>query len=168
MLHQQQSYIHPEGSQLSKLFGTYPPKHLQQQRAQFPNDPSNLLMQVLGVQRDGQMNSYQEPSQKSLVVGNKPANALTLDEVLAKENISVTGEDQGDQSAFKKFLASIQQQQPHDNLSSPNSVMVSVTQFGTMTRILMKVYMRTSLHTHRTHTHACTHTNTKKQICTHA
>ena len=108
MLHQQQFYIHPEGSQLSKLFGTYPPKHSQQQRAQFPNDPSNLLMQVLGVQRDGQMNSYREPSQKSLVVGSKPANALTLDEVLAKENISVSGEDQGDQSAFKKFLASIQ------------------------------------------------------------
>ena len=78
MLHQQQSYIDPEGSQLLKLFGTYPPKHSQQQRAQFPNDP---LMQVLGVHRDGQMNSYQEPSQKSLVVGNKPANALTLDEV---------------------------------------------------------------------------------------
>ena len=65
-------------------------------------------MQVLGVQRDGQTNSYQEPSQKSLVVGNNPANALTLDEVLAKENISVSSEDQGDQSAFKKFLASKQ------------------------------------------------------------
>ena len=108
MIHQQQSYFHPEGSQLSKLLGTYPPKHSQQQqRAQFPNDPSNLLMQVLGVQRDGQIHSYQEPSQKFLVVGNKPANALTLDEVLAKENISASDEDQGDQSAVKKFLVSI-------------------------------------------------------------
>ena len=136
MLHQQQSYIHPEGSQLSKPFSRYPPKHSQQQRAQFPNDPSNLLMQVLGVQWDGQLNSYQEPSQKSLVVGNKPANALTLDEVLAKENISVSGEDdQGDQSAYKKLLASIQQQQPYDNLSSSNSVIVSVTQFGICTHM---------------------------------
>ena len=135
MLHQQQFYMHPEGSQLSKLFGTCPPKHSLQQRAQFPNDPSNLLMQVLGVQRDGQMKSYQEPSQKSLVVGNKPANALTLDEVLAKENISVSGEDQGDQSAFKKLFVSIQQQQPHDNLSSSNSVIVSVTQFGICTHM---------------------------------
>ena len=69
------------------------------------------------------------------MVGNKPVNALTLNEVLAKENISVSGEDQRDQSAFKKLLASIQQQQPHDNLSSSNSVMVSVTQFGICTHM---------------------------------
>ena len=93
---------------LSKLFGAHLPKHSGQE--QFTSDPSNLLMQVLGVQRDGQVSSCQESSQKSLVVGNKPANALTLDEVLAKEN-SVSDDDQGDQSAFKKFLATIQQQQ---------------------------------------------------------
>ena len=122
MIHQQ----HSEGSQLSKLFGAYLPEHSEQQRAQFTSDPSNLLMQVLGVQRDGQRNSCQQSSQKSLVVGNKPANALTLDEVLAKENISVSGDDQGDQSAFKKLLASIQQQQSPEVLPSSNSVMVSV------------------------------------------
>ena len=123
MMHQQQTNIHSEGSQLSKLFGAHLPKHSGQE--QFTSDPSNLLMQVLGVQRDGQVNSCQESSQKSLVVGNKPANALTLDEVLAKENISVSGDDQGDQSAFKKFLATIQQQQSPGDLPSSNSVMVS-------------------------------------------
>ena len=60
------------------------------------------------------------------MVGNKPANALTLDEVLAKENISVSGDDQGDQSAFKKLLATIQQQQSPGELSSSHCVMVSV------------------------------------------
>ena len=124
MIHQQQSNIHSEGSQLSKLFGAHLPKHSGQEHTQFTSDPSNLFMQVLGVQRDGQVNSCE--SQKSLVVGNKPANALTLDEVLAKENISVSGDDQGDQSAFKKFLASIQEQQSPGDLSSSNSVMVSV------------------------------------------
>ena len=147
-------------------------------------DPSNLLMQVLGVQWDDQMNSYQEPSQKSLVVGNKPANALILDKVLAKENISVSGEDQGDQSAFKKLLASIQQQQPHDNLSSLNSVMVSKTQFWIRTHMhnydiytdtgvcaYKQTLLRTCIPVTRTHT--CTHThtyaNTKRQryVCTH-
>ena len=126
MMHQQQSNIHSEGSQLSKLFGAHLPKHSGQEHSQFTSDPSNLLMQVLGVQRDGQVNSCRESSQKSLVVGNKPANALTLDEVLAKENISVSGDDQGDQSAFKKFLASIQQQQSPGDLPTSNSVMVSV------------------------------------------
>jgi len=126
MIHQQQSSIHSEGSQLSKLFGAHLPKHSGQQHAQFTSDPSNLLMQVLGVQRDDQMNSCQESVQKSLVVGNKPANALTLDEVLAKENISVSGDDQGDQSAFKRLLASIQQQQTPEELPSSNCVMVSV------------------------------------------
>ena len=82
MIHQQQSNIHSEGSQLSKLFGAHLPKHSGQEHTQFTSDPSNLLMQVLGVQRDGQVNSCQ--SQKSLVVGNKPANALTLDEVWLK------------------------------------------------------------------------------------
>ena len=60
------------------------------------------------------------------MVGNKPASALTLDEVLAKENISISGDDQGDQSAFKKFLATIQQQQSPGKLSSSNCVMVNV------------------------------------------
>ena len=124
MIHQQQSNIHSEGSQLSKLFGAHLPKHSGQEHTQFTSDPSNLLMQVLGVQRDGQVNSCQ--SHKSLVVGTKPANALTLDEVLAKENISVSGDDQGDQSAFKKFLASIQEQQSPGDMPSSNSVMVSV------------------------------------------
>ena len=96
MIHQQQSNIHSEGSQLSKLFCVHLPKYSGQEHTQFTSDPSNLLMQVLGIQRDGQVNSCQ--SQKSLVVGNKPANALTLDEVLAKENISVSGDDQWDQS----------------------------------------------------------------------
>ena len=109
---------------MSKLFGAYLPKHSGQEHTQFISDPSNLLMQVLGVQRDGQVNSCQ--SQKSLVVGNKPVNALTLDEVLAKKNISVSGDDQWDQSDFKKFLASIQQQQSPGELLSSNSVMVSV------------------------------------------
>ena len=124
MIYQQQSNIHSEGSQLSKLFLAYLPKHSGQEHTQFTSDPSNLLMQVLGVQRDGQVNSCQ--LQKSLVVGNKPANALTLDEVLAKENISVSGDDQGYQSAFKKFLAFIQQQQSPVELLSSNSVMVRV------------------------------------------
>ena len=124
--HQTQSSIHSEGSQLSKLFGTYSAKHSGQQHVQFTSDPSNLLMQVLGVQRDDQMNSCQQSIEKSLVVGNKPANALTLDEVLAKENISVSGDDQGDQSAFKKLLASIQQQQSPGDLPSSNSLMVRV------------------------------------------
>ena len=53
------------------------------------------------VQQDDQRNSCQESVEKCLVVGNKPENALTLDEVLAKENISVSGDDQGDPSAFK-------------------------------------------------------------------
>ena len=61
-------------------------------------------MQVLGVQRNDQRNICQESVEKSLVVSNKPENALTLDEVLAKENISVSGDDQGDQSAFQKLL----------------------------------------------------------------
>ena len=126
MIHQQQSSIPSEGSQLSKLFGTYSPKHSGQQHVQFTSDPSNLLMQVLGVQRNDQSNSYQESVQKSLVVGKKPANALTLDEVLAKENISVSGDDQGDQSAFKKLLASMQQQQSPGELPSSNRAMVSV------------------------------------------
>ena len=52
------------------------------------------------------------------MVGNKPANALILDEVLAKENIRVSGDDQGDQSAFKKLLATIQQQQSPGELPS--------------------------------------------------
>ena len=82
MIHQQQPTSHSEGSQLSKLFGAHSPIHSGQQHTQFTSDPSNLLMQVLGVQRDDQMNSCQESAQKSLVVGNKPANALTLDEVL--------------------------------------------------------------------------------------
>ena len=125
MIHQQQSSIHSEGSQLSKLFSTNLPKR-SGPHAQFTGDPNNLLMQVLGVQRDDQKNSYQESVQKSLVVGNKPANALTLDEVLAKENISVSGDDQGDQSAFKKFLATIQRQQSPGELPSSNCVMVSV------------------------------------------
>ena len=81
---------------------------------------------MLGVQRDDQRNSCQESVEKSLVVGNKPANALTLDEVLAKEHISVSGDDQGDQSAFKKFLATIQQQQSPGELPSSNCVMVSI------------------------------------------
>ena len=125
MIHQQQSSIHSEGSQLSKLFSGNLPKR-SGQHAQFTGDPSNLLMQVLGVQRDDQRNSCQESVEKSLVVGNKPANALTLDEVLAKENISVSGDDQGDQSAFKKLLATIQQQQSPGELSSSHCVMVSV------------------------------------------
>ena len=125
MIHQQQSSIHSEGSQLSKLFSANLPKR-SGQHAQFSGDPSNLLMQVLGVQRDDQRNSCQESVEKSLVVGNKPANALTLDEVLAKENISVSGDDQGDQSAFKKLLATIQQQQSPVELSSSHCVMVSV------------------------------------------
>ena len=49
MIHQQQSSIHSEGSQLSKLFSANLPKH-SGQHAQFTGDPSNLLIQVLGVQ----------------------------------------------------------------------------------------------------------------------
>ena len=60
------------------------------------------------------------------MVGKKPANALTLDEVLAKENIGVSGDDQRDQSAFKKLLASMQQQQSPGELPSSSSAMVSV------------------------------------------
>ena len=125
MIHQQQSSIHSEGSQLSKLFNVNLPKR-SGQHAQFTGDPSNVLMQVLGVQRDNQRNSCQESVEKSLVVGNKPANALILDEVLAKENISVSGDDQGDQSAFKKLQATIQQQQSPGELPSSHCVMVSV------------------------------------------
>ena len=125
MIHQQRSSIHSEGSQLSKLFSANLPK-CSGQHAQFTGDPSNLLMQVLGVQRDDQRNSCQESVEKSLEVGNKPGNALTLDEVLAKENISVSGDDQGDQSAFKKLIATIQQQQSPGELPSAHCVMVSV------------------------------------------
>ena len=60
-------------------------------------------MQVLGVQRDDQRNSCQESVEKSLWSVTSRPNALTLDEVLAKENISVSGDDQGDQSAFKNY-----------------------------------------------------------------
>ena len=126
MIHQQQPTSHSEGSQLSKLFSAHSPIHPGQQHTQFTSDPSNLLMQVLGVQRDDEMNSCQESVQKCLVVGKKPANALTLDEVLAKDNISVSGDDEGDQSAFKKLLASIQQQHSPGDLPPSNCVMVSV------------------------------------------
>ena len=126
MIYQQQSNIHSEGSQLSKLFSTNLPK-CSGHHAPITGHPSNLLMQVLGIQRHDQRNSFQESVEKSLVVGNKPANALTLDEVLAKENISFSGDDQGDQSAFKKLLPTIQQQQQSPGeLPSSYCVMVSV------------------------------------------
>ena len=96
-------------------------------------DPSNLLMQVLGVNQDNQL-SRAGPHHKSMVVGNKiPANALTLDEVLAKENINVTDAatgDEGDQSAFKKLLAIVQQQSPDGGMTSAiNPVLVSVVNY---------------------------------------
>ena len=77
---------------MSKLFSANLPKR-SGQHAQFTGDPSNLLMKMLGVQRGDQRNSCQESVEKYLVGGNKPANALTLDKVLAKENISVSGDD---------------------------------------------------------------------------
>ena len=124
---------HAGGSQLSKLFASHnhamppPPSS---------GDPSNLLMQVLGVNRNSQLNRTNQsvPQHKSMVVGNKiPANALTLDEVLAKENINVTGAakgDEGDQSAFKKLLAIVQQQSPDGGMTSAiNPVLVSVVNY---------------------------------------
>ena len=45
MMHQQQSSIDSEGSQLSKLFSANLPK-CSGQHAQFTGDPSNVLMQA--------------------------------------------------------------------------------------------------------------------------